>query len=197
MGKNVRAFIICVLVFVLSSVAGAETEFEYEDMFPDVQVQVALTDEHAEYLGLPVGTEGFRFSDIQAEYVLFDVYSLYCSPCQKDAPALNAMFEKIERLGLAGRLKFVGIAAGNTEREVAFWRKRFDVRFPLIQDEDYDLHRALGEVGTPTLFLVRMTGPDQLDIVLAHVGAFKNTDTFFATLLAQIGHDVAQLNLNR
>ena len=94
-------------------------------------------------------------------------------------------------MGQDGRIKFIGLAAGNTVREMEFWRKKFDVTFPLIPDEDYELHRLLGNVGTPFFVLARVNGPDKLDILFSREGAFEDEDAFFATILSHTSTDVA------
>lgn len=160
-------------------------------LFPDSRVEATLSNGHTAYLGLADGTSSFRFSDVKAEYLLINVYSLYCSPCQRDAQAFNEMYEKTRAMGLDGRIKFIGLAAGNTIREMEFWRKRYDVQFPLIPDEDYELHSLLGNVGTPFFVLARVVGPGNLEILFSREGAFEDEDAFFATILSQTSTDVA------
>ena len=182
--RIIAAFLL--LATLLAPVAAAAGEF-----FPDSNVEVALPEGHAEYLGLVDEVSSFRFSDVKAEYLLINVYSLYCSPCQRDAQAFNEMYEKVAALGLDGQIKFIGLAAGNTVREMEFWRKRYDVQFPLIPDEDYALHSSLGGVGTPYFVLARVNGPDKLDILFSREGAFDDEEAFFATILSHTSTDVA------
>lgn len=160
-------------------------------LFPDSRVEAVLSGEHVEYLGLADEISSFRFSDIQAEYLLVNVFSLYCPPCQRGAPDFNEMYEKIAAMGLNERIKFVGLAAGNTVREMEYWREKFNVPFPLIPDEDYVLHESLGNVGTPFFVLARVNGPDKLDVLFSREGTFADKDAFFATILFHAGEDVA------
>lgn len=185
MNKTVCHIAILLLVCLLAPVGAAA-----EILFPDSRVEVALSGEHTEYLGLADGESSFRFSDIKADYLLFNVFSLYCPPCQRGAPDFNEMYEKIATMGLADRIKFVGLAAGNTVRETEHWRKKFNVSFPLIPDEDYVLHESLNNVGTPFFALVRVNGPDKLNILFSLEGAFTDKDAFFATILSHAGERV-------
>ena len=186
--KLIMAASLLVAVLLVPAVAGAG------QFFPDSTVENTLPESHVQYLGLEGEGASFRFSDVKAEYLLINVFSLYCSPCQRDAADFNEMYDKIAELGLAGRIKFIGLAAGNTVREMEYWRNRFNVPFPLIPDEDYALHKTLGEVGTPFFVLARVDGPGRLTVVYAREGAFDDKDEFFATILARSGMNVA---LNR
>lgn len=185
-----RAFYIIVtaLVLVTLRVPAAASAGSF---FPDSEIQLTLPQRHLAYLGLGNDSSSFRLSDIQAEFLLINVYSLYCSPCQRDAPAFNQMYEKIAELGMDGRIKFIGIAAGNTVREMDFWRKRYTIQFPLIPDEDYGLHKLFGDVGTPFFVLIRIDGPDRLKIVFSREGAFDDAESFFATILLHANTGVA------
>lgn len=186
MEKSIRAAVAILLAVAVFWPAVASAD----QFFPDAQVEVVLPEAHKEYLGLADDAASFRLSDIKAEFLLIEVYSLYCSPCQRDAPDMNALYDKVAEAGLSDRLKFIGLAAGNTEREVEFWRDRFHVEFPLIPDEEYVLHQLLGGVGTPFYVLARVEGPDALRILFAREGAFDNKDDFFASILAHVGMDV-------
>ncbi len=161
---------------------------------PDFQMPVTFSAEHAEYLGLSDSVSLFRFSDVKTEFLLVNVFNLYCGPCQRDAPDLNEMYEKIAVLGLEGRIKFLGLAAGNSVRETEFWRAQFNVPFPLIADQDYVMHKGLGDVSTPYFFLVRVAGPGQLETLFSREGAFDNKDAFFAEILAHTRASVAARN---
>ncbi|MDC0335287.1 TlpA family protein disulfide reductase [Pseudodesulfovibrio sp.] len=177
------SLLVVVLILPTAVMAG--------QFFPDSTVEIQLPGGHAEYLGLDDDAASFRFSDVKAEFILVNVFSLYCSPCQRDAADFNEMYDKIAEMGLDGHIKFIGLAAGNTVREMEYWRKKFNVQFPLIPDEDYVLHETLGNVGTPFFALARVDGPDKLTIIYAREGAFEDKDAFFATILAQTGMDVA------
>ena len=151
---------------------------------PDFRVKGNLTRAQAEYLGLGDPAAPFNFSDVKTEFILLNVFSLYCGPCQRDAPHLNEMYDEIEAMGLAGRIKFLGLAAGNSPGETELWRSRFKVEFPLIPDRDYALHKGLGEVSTPYFVLARIAGPGRLDVLFAQEGAVEDKDAFFEDILA-------------
>lgn len=184
MNKAVYHIAILLALFLV-----APAEAAGETPFPDSRMKAGLSADHAGYLGLPKGTTAFRYSDIKADWVLVYVFNLYCVPCQRGAADLNWVYDKVRATGLDGRIKFLGIAAGNTVRETEYWRQKYIVPFPLIPDGDYALHTALGNVGTPYFFLIRNNGRDALDVAYSLEGAFADKDAFLDVILSHAGED--------
>ena len=113
--------------------------------------------EDAAYLGVPEG-KPFHLTDIKAEAVLVEHFSMYCPHCQREAPVMNGVFERIQASPLAGRLKVVGVGVGNTAFETQFFREKYAVPFPLFPDEDFSQAKACHITATPTYVLLRVDG---------------------------------------
>lgn len=154
------------------------------DIFPDVALEGKISPEQRQYLGVPDG--GIHLSDIDADFVFVEVFSMYCPICQHDAPGVNGMFTGALASDKADKVRFVGIAAGNTPFEVAFFRKKFDIRFPLFEDPDYTAHKALGNVGTPAYYLIDLRDRRRT-ILVFHEGGIKDKDAFLKNMLELMG----------
>ncbi|XXJ18744.1 TlpA disulfide reductase family protein [Desulfovibrio caledoniensis] len=154
------------------------------DLFPDVALQGGISPEQRQYLGVPEGD--IRLSDINADFVFVEVFSMYCPICQHDAPGVNDMFARVLASDQADKIRFVGIAAGNTPFEVAFYRKKFDVQFPLFEDPDYVAHKAVGNVGTPAYYLVDLRDRKRA-VMVFHEGEIKDKEAFLKNMLELIG----------
>ena len=148
------------------------------DVFPDLPLLGSPGEEQAAYLGLDGGEA--RPSAVKADFLFVEVFNMYCTICQHDAPTINALFDKLKASDLAGKVRFVGIGTGNSTLEVKVYRDKLKVAFPLFEDPDYVWHKALGEVGTPTFYLVDLR--HGLEIAFKHTGALEDADEALKTI---------------
>ncbi|MFW5734395.1 MAG: TlpA family protein disulfide reductase, partial [Oceanidesulfovibrio sp.] len=109
----------------------------------------------ADYLGVTAG-EPFALSDINADFALIQVFSMYCPHCQREAPHMKALHEKLLASDHADSLKIIGLGVGNSAYEVDFFRDEYSLAFPLFPDPDYATYDHVGEVGTPFYVLVNL-----------------------------------------
>jgi thiol-disulfide isomerase/thioredoxin len=135
------------------------------------------------YLGISGWGKTFRVADIKANLVLIEILSMYCPFCQKEAPIVNQLYEAIEKDPAAkGKIKIIGIGAGNSAYEVEVFRKRYNVPFPVFPDPDYDIHKKCGEVRTPFFIAVRLNPNGTQEVSYARLGGFGEIPAFLETL---------------
>lgn len=141
------------------------------------------------YLGLSRG-DPFRIRHIKAQVVIIEIFSMYCPHCQREAPMVNRLYEKIENApSLKGKIKLIGIGVGNTPFEVDVFRKRYQIPFPLFSDADFVMHKAFGEVRTPFFVGVRLNSDGTDRVIYAKVGGLEGVDDFLDLILKQSGID--------
>jgi hypothetical protein len=75
---------------------------------------------------------------------------------------------------LRGKLKLIGIGAGNSLLEVEVFKHNYNVPFPIFPDENFKIHQALGEVRTPFFIAVRIEGDRPPEIVHTHLGGITD-----------------------
>ncbi|MBU1611536.1 MAG: TlpA family protein disulfide reductase [Proteobacteria bacterium] len=166
------------VIMLLPAVAAARE-------FPDFLLEGDIDQTQLDSLG--VAQLPLHLSDIKAEYLLVEVFSMYCPICQGEAEHVNLLHELILGDGLNDRLKIVGIGTGNTPFEVQLFRDQYDIKFPLFHDEQFEVNTALGQVGTPHFVLLRNSGPDALEELLVEEGVMDNLDAFYARILKAAG----------
>jgi len=155
-------FLALLLLALPGFLSGAE--LQTADQFPSFEVKEAVTDQDFKYLGL---TKGSFFSkgkislnDITGELLLVEFLNRYCMVCQKDAPEFNKLYDAVERdPSLKGKVKILGIAIGNSAKEVDNFKKEFSVQFPMVADRETEIYRMAGSPrGSPLLYLLRKKG---------------------------------------
>ncbi len=156
--------VLCVgVLFATHALAGM-------DKFPEENIQAPEEAGYQEYLGIS-DNEVFVIGDVKADLALVQLFSMYCPICQREASEVNELYELIQEQGLGESIKIFGIAPGNSSFEVSVFRDRYEVEFPLIPDPDFVWHERLGEVGTPTFYVVNPANAQVLD---AHTGPFPD-----------------------
>lgn len=142
-----------------------------------------------DYLGLEKVTDNpFPISRMEAEVLIIQIFSMYCPHCQREAPTVNALFSKLaENPEVKNRVKLIGIGAGNSEFEVAFYKKKYDVRFPLFQDGVFSVHKMIGEVRTPYFIGVKKEKDGTARIFYSHLGSIGEPTAFIETILKSSG----------
>lgn len=124
-----------------------------------------------DYLGLH-GSGTFTIPKIKADTVIIEIFSMYCPICQAHAPVVNELHKLIERTpSLKGKVKLIGIGAGNSDFEVEIFRKKYNIMFPLFPDEKFAVQKAIsGPIRTPTFIAIKGYSGTALKVKHAHVG---------------------------
>jgi hypothetical protein len=115
---------------------------------------------------------------VKAELVLVEILSVYCQHCQTEAPFYNKLYKRLEGdSDLKGRVKLMGVAAGNGELAIGDFKKKYGIEFPIIPDSNFELHELTGGSRTPFLIFVRK-GPSAESGIVAktHLGSYKDLD---------------------
>ena len=97
---------------------------------------------------------------------------------------MNRFFDLIENNpALKGKIKILGVGAGNSMFEVNTFKKKYKVPFPLVPDADFSIHKKIGEVRTPYFIVVKLNGSQKAEVVYSRLGAHENIEAFLADVV--------------
>jgi len=152
-----------------------------------INLPIPKNPEEKNYLGLSgVGT--FKIPKIKSKVVIVELFSMYCPYCQKDAPRINEMYQSIEdNPELKGKIKIIGIGAGNSPFEVQVFKKTYHIPFPLFPDKDFSIHKVLGEVRTPYFVAIKINDDGLHQIVHSQLGDFQGAEAFLELIMKASG----------
>jgi peroxiredoxin len=184
--KLLAAGAILVMVFNARPI-GANSTPKKGGTLPAIKLKVPEDPVHRSYLGLS-GEGLFDISQIKAKSVIIQIFSMYCPLCQREASRVNELYENIEKdPNTRGKLKLIGIGAGNSQFEVDIFLKTYEVPFPLFPDGDYSIHKSLGEVRTPYFIGVKINDDGSHEIYYSKVGGFEKAEEFLQLMLRLSG----------
>ena len=84
-------------------------------------------------------------------------------------------------------MKLIGIGAGNSDFEVQYFQKTYNVPFPLFSDKDYKLHQLFGEVRTPYFIGVKLDKNGNNRIFYSKLGGPSDAGKMLKQLLKDSG----------
>jgi len=143
--------------------------------FPDVELSKPVIAGELKYLGLS-SSGSFRINQIKADVVIVEIFSMYCP--------LYQLIE--ENAALKGKIKIIGIGTGNSIYETDIFKKKYSVKFPLVPDGDFKIHKIMGEVRTPYFIVVKLKGK-KADVIYSKAGALGDNKTFLKEIIKSAG----------
>jgi peroxiredoxin len=190
MNRKMSGLIMVILtLFIATAISAAENvPPKVGSPMPDFELPMLNNPADLQYLGLPASGKFFRINQVKAKVVIIQIYSMYCPYCQAEAPNVNRLYAGIENSpALKDKIKVIGIGAGNTQFEVITYKKKYAVVLPLVPDDDFKIHKIVGEVRTPYFIAVKLNDGGKTEVIYSRLGALGNVDQFLAQLITLSG----------
>ncbi len=88
--------------------------------------------------------------EYRGKVVVVNFWATWCSPCIKEMPALNRLYQNTADRGI----QVLGINMGQTVKAITAFTRRVPVGFPLLVDGNMTAGPKWGVRGLPTTFVV-------------------------------------------
>ena len=186
MVRKIFGLAATILFLLMANVTGAAENNppKVGSPLPEMELLMPGNTGDLKYLGLSSGGKTFKVGQIKAHVAIIQIYSMYCPYCQAEAPNVNRLYKLIEsNPALKDKVKIIGVGAGNTSFEIGTYKRKYTVAFPLIPDEDFKIHKIVGEVRTPYFIAVKITAGGRTEVIYSRLGALENIDLFMAQLV--------------
>ena len=192
---RMKKIAVCLLVVFFSLIAmtvplWAASPPAVGGSLPDFKLPAPKDSADKNYLGVSGSffSGPFKIPQIKANVVIIEIFSMYCPYCQAEAPTVNSLYSRIESSpALKGKIKLVGIGAGNSDYEVGVFKKKYHVAFPLFSDGDFKIHKLMGEVRTPYFIGAKINPDGSHQVFYSKLGAFESVDNFLNQILKLSG----------
>jgi peroxiredoxin len=183
MKRKISVLVLLGALFISSAICAAEVgPPQVGNVFPDIELQKSKNSVDLTYLGLS-GSGTFRVQQIKADVVIIEIFSMYCPYCQGEAPNVNKLYSLIENNpSLKNKIKIIGIGINNSLFETDIFKKKYNVAFPLIPDDEFKLHKIIGQVRTPYFIAVKLKG-GKAEVIYSKLGALENNNVFLEQII--------------
>ena len=84
---------------------------------------------------------------------------------------------------LRNKIKLIGIGAGNSRYEVEVFKKTYHTPFPLFPDNEFAIHKALGDVRSPYFIVIKINKDGTHEVVHSELDSFREAHEFLELIL--------------
>jgi peroxiredoxin len=187
-------FVFFLIPFFSAGFASGQTKpMGFAVPFPDLRFQQLLSKEDQVYLGLPRKTN-FSLKEIRGNLIVVEFLSVYCSSCEVQAPIFNETYSRIEKdPQLKGKVKMIGIAAGNNQKEVETFRNQQKIPYPIFTDSKFDHHSAIGSPRAPFTIWAKRDSQGKWIVISTHLGPIDSVESALEETRAVFQYDLSLL----
>ena len=172
--NKVLGLVICILLSMSCSLAYAGMGIAPGSTLPEFEIEMPTLPEIHASLGIK-GGRAFSLSQIQANLVVLEFFSIFCQKCHQNAPIANQLYNSIkEDKELSKNIKMIGIGLASKSKEIAVYKQKFKVEFPLFPDPQKWAQIKSRVKHVPLTIVVDKSGK----VLMSHLGVIRNLDAF-------------------
>ena len=151
--RNRLIFRTSVIVILIAAVAYALISNLTEDTIK-IEVGSQAHNFTLEQINENNALETVELKDLEGEGVMLNFWATYCKPCEAEMPYMEKMYAKYKDKGI----EIVGVNLDLTELVVHRFIDRYDLTFPIPQDESGQIRELYGIGPIPSTFFINSDG---------------------------------------
>ncbi len=176
--KKFLGLVVCTLLSMSCSLVYARMDIAPGSTLPEFEIEMPDLPEMSAYLGVKGGSS-FSLSQIPAKLIVVEFFVIFCRQCHRNAPIANQLYNSIRKdKELSKNTKMIGIGLSSKSEEIAVYRQKFKVEFPLFPDPQKKAHIKSKVKHVPLTIVVDKSGK----VLMNHLGVIKNVDAFLGKI---------------
>ncbi len=159
------------------------------DPFPEFTITNTLSGDELASLKAKSGSE-LALKDIGFKIILIEFLNVYCHTCREQVTVFNDLHAAIKNDPvLASNVCMLGIAVGNSVREIQDFKKNYGAVYPILADPYKEVFTLTGNIhGTPQTYIV--AGESQRFVMYYHPGAVSSPQPYVRELKAALRGEI-------
>ena len=176
--KKVLGLVVCILLSMSCSLVYAGMAMAPGSTLPEFEIEMPTVPKMSAYLGIK-GGRAFSLPQIPAELIVVEFFGIFCPKCHQNAPIANQLYKSIkEDKELSKNIKMIGIGLASKSKEIAVYKQKFKVEFPLFPDPQKKAKTKSKVKHVPLTIVVDKSGK----VLMSHLGVIKNLDAFLGKI---------------
>jgi len=176
--KTVLGLVVCILLSMSCSLVYAGMAIAPGSTLPEFEIETPALPEMRAYLGIK-GGGAFSLSQIPADLIVVEFFSIFCHTCHQNAPIANQLYKSIkEDKELSKNIKMIGIGLASKSKEIDLYKQKFKVEFPLFSDPQKKAKTRSKVKHVPLTIVVDKSGR----VLMSHLGVIENLDAFLGKI---------------
>jgi thiol-disulfide isomerase/thioredoxin len=172
--EKVLGLVVCILLSMSCSLVYAGMAIVPGSTLTEFEIEMPTLPEIRAYLGIK-GGRVFSLSQIPAKLIVVEFFGIFCHKCHENAPIANQLYKSIkEDKELSKNIKMIGIGLASKSKEIAVYKQKFKVEFPLFPDTQKKVRTKSKVKHVPLTIAVDKSGK----VLMSHLGVIKNLDAF-------------------
>lgn len=154
-GRGYKFLIFILILIGIGAFLIFSNPFARNKSVKTLGIQVLESPEDAKNFSLQdIHGQTIRLSDFRGKIVMLNFWATWCTPCRKEMPSMEKLYERYKDRGLV----ILSIASGEKTKDVVHFVRKFKITFPALVDTDLEVTDNYNVWALPTTYFINREG---------------------------------------